>query len=71
VRYASSLRLLAILVPEDREHATLGRIIYMRGYMADPSKRLVGAMMGGLTSIALFIVAAIGVVKACLALRVM
>jgi glutathione S-transferase len=47
----------------------IGRIVYMRGYMADPDKRLIGAMLGGLTNIALFIVAAIGVVEACLALR--
>ena len=48
----------------------IGRVVYMRGYMADPAKRLMGAMMGGLTSIILFIVAAMGVVEACLALRV-
>jgi hypothetical protein len=36
----------------------------MRGYMADPNKRLVGAMMGGLTSAIMFIIA---VVKACIA----
>jgi glutathione S-transferase len=47
----------------------IGRIVYMRGYMADPTKRLTGAMMGGLTSIVLFIVAATGVVQACLTLR--
>jgi len=45
----------------------IGRIIYMRGYMADPNKRLVGAMMGGLTSAIMFIIAAGGVVKACIA----
>ena len=44
----------------------IGRIIYMRGYMADPGKRLIGAMMGGLCSLALLIVAATGVVQACL-----
>jgi glutathione S-transferase len=44
----------------------IGRIIYMRGYMADPNKRLIGAMMGGLTSITMFIIAATGVVQACL-----
>ena len=49
----------------------IGRFIYMRGYMTDPDKRLIGAMMGGLTSIAMFIVALTGVVQACLALRVM
>jgi glutathione S-transferase len=49
----------------------IGRILYMRGYMADPGKRLVGAMIGGLSSMVMFIIAAIGVVQACLALRVM
>jgi glutathione S-transferase len=49
----------------------IGRIVYMRGYMADPNKRLIGAMMGGLTSIVLFVVAVTGVVQACLALHVM
>jgi hypothetical protein len=39
--------------------------------MADPNKRLIGAMMGGLTSVIMFIIAATGVVQACLALRVM
>jgi hypothetical protein len=43
----------------------------MRGYMADPNKRLIGAMTCGLTSMVLFIVAVTGVVQACLALRVM
>ena len=47
----------------------IGRIIYLRGYMADPHKRLIGAMMGGLTSMIMFIIAATGVVQACLALR--
>jgi glutathione S-transferase len=47
----------------------IARVIYMRGYMADPAKRLIGAMLGGLTNIALFIIAAVGVVQACLALR--
>lgn len=49
----------------------VGRIIYLRGYMADPNKRLIGAMMGGLTSMLIFLVAVTGVVRACLALRVM
>ena len=47
----------------------IGRIVYLRGYMADPAKRLTGAMLGGLCSAVLFVVAAIGVVQACLALR--
>jgi glutathione S-transferase len=48
-----------------------GRIIYMRGYMANPDKRLIGAMTGGLTSLAMLIIAIAGVVRACLALRTM
>jgi hypothetical protein len=39
--------------------------------MADPHNRLIGAMLGGITSIIMFIIAGTGVVKACLALRVM
>jgi glutathione S-transferase len=45
----------------------IGRIIYMRGYMADPNKRLIGAMTGGVTSLIMFIIAAGGVFKACMA----
>jgi glutathione S-transferase len=44
----------------------VGRIIYMRGYMADPDRRLIGAMMGGLSSMVMFIIAVTGVVQACL-----
>lgn len=47
----------------------IGRIVYLRGYMADPGKRLIGAMMGGLCSMVMFIVAATGVVQACLTLQ--
>jgi glutathione S-transferase len=45
----------------------IGRILYMRGYMADPDKRLIGAMMGGLSGMVMFLIAAAGVVQACLA----
>ncbi len=45
----------------------IGRIIYLRGYMADPSKRLIGAMTGGLTSIIMLIIASCGVIKAVVA----
>ena len=45
----------------------LGRILYMRGYMADPSKRGVGAAMTGVSGIVMFIIASAGVVRACLA----
>jgi glutathione S-transferase len=47
----------------------IARVIYMRGYMADPAKRLIGAMLGGLTNVVLFIIAAVGGVPACTALR--
>ena len=49
----------------------IGRILYLRGYMADPNRRLTGAMMGGVTSMIMLIIAVTGVVQACLALRVM
>jgi glutathione S-transferase len=49
----------------------IGRILYLRGYMADPNKRITGAMMGGVTSMIMLIIAVTGVVRACLALRVM
>jgi uncharacterized membrane protein YecN with MAPEG domain len=39
------------------------RIIYRAGYMADPEKRLPGAMLGGLCNLALFIIAAIRVAR--------
>jgi glutathione S-transferase len=44
----------------------IGRIAYMRGYMANPEKRVVGAMTGGVTSMIMFIIAVAGVVRACL-----
>jgi glutathione S-transferase len=47
----------------------IGRMVYMRGYMADPDKRLIGAMMGGLSGMVMFLIAAAGVAQACLALR--
>jgi glutathione S-transferase len=49
----------------------IARIIYMRGYMADPDRRLLGAMMGGISSMAMFIIAVAGVVRACLSLPTM
>jgi hypothetical protein len=36
--------------------------------MADPNKRLIGAMLGGLTSMIMLIIAAAGVVRACVKL---
>jgi uncharacterized MAPEG superfamily protein len=46
-----------------------GRILYMITYMADPETRIVGAMIGGMTSAAMFIVAAVGVVSAWIGFR--
>jgi hypothetical protein len=37
--------------------------------MADPDKRVLGAMIGGLTSAVMFIIAAVGVIEACLVPR--
>jgi glutathione S-transferase len=39
------------------------RIIYFVGYMADPEKRLAGAVLGGICNFALFLIAAIGVAR--------
>ncbi|HEY2679083.1 MAG TPA: MAPEG family protein [Steroidobacteraceae bacterium] len=47
----------------------VGRVLYMRGYTADPNQRLIGAMMGGVTGLSMFVIAAGGVVKAVLALH--
>lgn len=44
----------------------VGRIVYLRAYMADPDKRLIGAALGGFTNLIMFIIAAAGVVRACL-----
>jgi glutathione S-transferase len=41
----------------------VSRIIYLAGYMANPDKRLAGAMLGGLCNFALFIIAAVGVAR--------
>ena len=49
----------------------VARIIYMFGYMADPEKRLSGAMLGGLCNLSMFIVAAAGVVRAWIVLHTM
>jgi glutathione S-transferase len=44
----------------------ISRIVYLVGYMADPQKRLAGAMIGGVCNMALFIIAAIGIAQAWL-----
>ena len=41
----------------------VSRVIYLAGYMADPNKRLPGAMLGGICNLSLFIIAAIGVAR--------
>ena len=41
----------------------LSRIVYRLGYMADPDKRLAGAMLGGFCNLVLFIIAASGVAR--------
>ncbi len=41
----------------------VARIIYMRGYMADPEKRIPGAMLGGVANLAMLLIAATGVVR--------
>ena len=44
----------------------VARLIYARGYTADPDKRLPGAMMSGVTMLILILLAAAGVVMAWL-----
>jgi hypothetical protein len=44
----------------------IGRIIYLRSYMADPQKRLLGAGIRGFTNVAMFVVALWGVLRAWL-----
>lgn len=41
----------------------VSRIVYFAGYMADPEKRIAGAMLGGVCNLALFLIAAIGVAR--------
>jgi hypothetical protein len=49
----------------------VSRVLYRTGYMADPDKRLAGAMLGGMCNLALFIIAAIGVARVWLTPHVM
>jgi glutathione S-transferase len=49
----------------------IGRVVYMVGYMADPDRRLLGAMIGGLCDLAMFVIAAAGVIRAWLVLHAM
>lgn len=47
----------------------VARIIYLRGYMADPDKRLPGAMLTGICDLAMFVIAVTGIVRAWLVLH--
>jgi len=49
----------------------ISRVVYSIGYMANPDKRIPGAMLTGLCDFALFIIAAIGLVRAWLVLHPM
>lgn len=45
----------------------IGRIVYMRGYMADPSKREAGFMIGTIANLGLLILAIVGIVMTWIA----
>lgn len=47
----------------------VGRILYMRAYMADPGRRLVGMMIGLFCNVALLVLAVGGLARAWLAMR--
>jgi uncharacterized MAPEG superfamily protein len=49
----------------------VARVVYMIGYMADPDKRLPGAMLSGICDLTMFIIAAAGVVRAWMVLQPM
>src|SRR5215469_4491448 len=44
----------------------IARVVYMQGYMADPDKRVPGAMLTGLCDFAMFLIATAGIVRAWL-----
>lgn len=46
----------------------LARVVYLFGYMADPEKRIPGAMLTGICDFLLFAIAAAGIVRAWLVL---
>jgi len=46
----------------------VARVIYLIAYMKDPQTRLIGAMLSGLTNLALLILAVAGVARAWMAL---
>ena len=43
------------------------RVIYLRSYMADPERRVIPAGLTGLTTVAMFVVAVLGVVRGWMA----
>jgi len=47
----------------------VGRVIYLRAYMADPAKREVGFLVGAVAVIGLLVLSIIGIVHAWLSLR--
>jgi len=47
----------------------VARIVYMAGYMADPDRRIAGAMLSGLADLAMFVIAAAGVIRAWIVLH--
>lgn len=47
----------------------IGRIIYKQAYMADPAKRSTGFMIGGVATLALLIMAIIGIVQSWIAVH--
>ena len=47
----------------------VGRILYLRAYMADPEKRLLGAALSGFINIALLLLGLAGVIAAWAAAR--
>ena len=49
----------------------VSRIVYLVGYMADPNKRLPGAMLGGICNLSLLVIAAIGVARVWLTAHAM
>jgi hypothetical protein len=42
----------------------VARILYLRAYMADPEKRLIGAMLSGILNLILLVLAIVGVAMA-------
>ncbi|MEA3040292.1 MAG: hypothetical protein QOE79_2805 [Sphingomonadales bacterium] len=45
----------------------VGRVVYLRAYMADPEKRIAGAMIGGLVNFTLLLLGLAGIIRAWVA----